>query len=295
MEDLFGNAVVEPKSSNLEKKVAFAISLIKSASAKAAEIGQVIEVCYSGGKDSDVILELARMSGVPFRAIYKNTTIDPPGTVKHCKDNNVEVVMPKVTFRQLIEKSGYPSRLRRMCCDHLKEYKIMDYAIIGVRRDESAKRAKRYKEPEICRVYNSKEKARLYMPILEWTLSDVEEFIKRRNIKCAPVYYDECGNFHPERRLGCMCCPLASQKKRLEEFTKYPNMLKLYTRAGKVYMETHPDHQAVKCFKNEYEMLVYQLFCNNLVEFESKFGSNLFDKGMDCKKFLEDYFNIKFV
>ena len=37
-----------------------------------------IEVSYSGGKDSDVILALTKMAGIPYRAIYKNTTIDPP-------------------------------------------------------------------------------------------------------------------------------------------------------------------------------------------------------------------------
>lgn len=44
-----------------------------------------IEVSYSGGKDSDVILTLTKMAGIPYRAIYKNTTIDPPGTVALCK------------------------------------------------------------------------------------------------------------------------------------------------------------------------------------------------------------------
>lgn len=57
-----------------------------------------IEVSYSGGKDSDVILALTKMAGIPYRAIYKNTTIDPPYTVQHCKDNGVEVVMPKERF-----------------------------------------------------------------------------------------------------------------------------------------------------------------------------------------------------
>lgn len=58
----------------LEKKVNRAIRLIISAVGE-----EQVEVSYSGGKDSDVILELAKMSGVKYRAIYKNTTIDPPG------------------------------------------------------------------------------------------------------------------------------------------------------------------------------------------------------------------------
>lgn len=161
----------------------------------AHEHGQPIEVCYSGGKDSDVILELARMSGVEYRAIYKNTTIDPPGTIKHAQDNGVEIFKPKMTFAELMAKKGFPSRFARFCCQQLKEYKVLNYAVVGIRRDESKKRAEQYKEPEICRVYNSKEKCRQYLPILDWTSQDIAEFVSERGIKCHPLYYDETGNF----------------------------------------------------------------------------------------------------
>ncbi len=59
----------------LQKKVEQAIKLIQSVPYFNEE---PIEVAYSGGKDSDVILELVKMAGVRYRAIYKNTTIDPP-------------------------------------------------------------------------------------------------------------------------------------------------------------------------------------------------------------------------
>ena len=42
----------------LQKKVNRAVKLIQSAGAD----GQTVEVAYSGGKDSDVILELTKMS-----------------------------------------------------------------------------------------------------------------------------------------------------------------------------------------------------------------------------------------
>lgn len=109
---------------------------------------------------------------------------------------------------------------------------MLDRAVQGIRRDESLQRAKRYKEPEVCRLYPHKEKVRVYYPILEWTLDDVARFIEERGIKCAPVYYDEQGRFHPERRLGCMCCPLQNMKKHKEEFKAYPGMVKLYFRGG---------------------------------------------------------------
>ena len=126
----------------LEKKVRQSVSLIQKA------VGdKVVEVAYSGGKDSDVILELTKMAGVKYRAIYKNTTIDPVGTVKHCKEKGCEIVRPKndATFFKLVEKKGFPNRRMRFCCEHLKEYKILDMVIIGVRKSESRKRAKRYK------------------------------------------------------------------------------------------------------------------------------------------------------
>ena len=174
----------------LQRKVDFAIKLIQSASKIAEEHGQPIEVCYSGGKDSDVILELTRMANVPYRAIYKNTTIDPPHTIAHCKENGVEIHQPKKRFFDLIKQRGFPTRRVRMCCSELKEYKILDYAILGIRRTESAKRAERYKEPEQCRVYSKKEKCRQYFPILEWSNADVYAFIQERGIKCHPLYYD---------------------------------------------------------------------------------------------------------
>lgn len=168
----------------LQKKVDRAIRLLQSI----PQDGD-IEVSYSGGKDSDVILELTKMAGIPYRAIYKSTTIDPPGTIAHAREMGAEVVRPKMTFFQLIAKKGFPSRLSRWCCSELKEYKVCDRAIQGIRRSESRKRAERYKEPEVCRVYSAKEKVKQYLPILEWTDEDIAEFIKGRNIKCHPIYY----------------------------------------------------------------------------------------------------------
>ena len=216
----------------LEKKVAQAIKLIQSASKIASEHNQPLEVCYSGGKDSDVILELTKMANVPYRAIYKNTGIDPRGTIEHCKKNGCEIMKPKAKFKDLMAKHGYPSMRNRYCCQYLKEYKILDYAILGIRAEESTKRKARYKEPEQCREYSKKEKTRQYFPILNWTKEDVLAFIKERGIQLHPLYYDESGNIDIDRRLGCMCCPMASHKKRLQEFKKYPNMVKLYVNGG---------------------------------------------------------------
>lgn len=117
----------------LQKKVDFAIKLLRSIP---TDDGPV-EVSFSGGKDSEVILELAKMAGIPYRAIYKNTSIDPPGTIAHCKSKGVEIIRPKKTFLQIVQENGTPTRFSRFCCKYLKEYKILDRAVQGVRRCES--------------------------------------------------------------------------------------------------------------------------------------------------------------
>lgn len=214
----------------MQKKIDFAIMLIRKAAEIAEANGSELEVCYSGGKDSDVILHLAQRAGVKFDAIYKNTTIDPPGTIAHASKKGVRMVRPTKTFAQLVREKGIPSRFRRYCCHLLKEYKIHDYAIVGVRRAESSKRAAMYQEPEMCRKYSAKKKTKQYFPILEWTDEEVAQYIMDNGIQCHPLYYDEHGAFHVERRLGCMCCPLASRKNRIEEFRKYPGMIGFYVK-----------------------------------------------------------------
>lgn len=279
----------------LEKKVKRAIRLLQSASKIAKKHGQPLEICYSCGKDSEVILELAKMAQIEYRAIYKVTTIDPPGTIKHAIEKGVELVRPKETFFQLIRRKGLPSRKVRFCCQELKEYKILDYAVVGIRAEESAKRKERYKEPTQCRIYQNKDEVEQYLPILNWTNQDVADFIEERGIKCHPLYYDENGRFDVTRRLGCMCCPLASKRKRIIEFQKHPVMVRQYIRNASYYFDNHyknTNRAGKTLFNNVFEFFTMQVFTESMQEFKERFGPNLFDDGIDCKKFLEDYFKV---
>ena len=271
----------------LQKKVDFAIKLLQSIPTDDGPI----ELSYSAGKDSDVILELAKMAGIPYRAIYKATTIDPPQTIAHAREMGAEVIHPKKTFFQLVSEGGFPSRFQRSCCSVLKEYKVCDRAIQGIRRSESKKRAKRYKEPEECRVYSKKEKVKIYLPILEWTDQDVEEFIKERNIKCHPLYYRR-GQFDVTQRLGCMGCPLASRKKRIQEFMENPKLLKAWIRAGqkRYTSEAYQNGKANFKFKDAFEARGYMLYCENIEDFKGK-THTLFGE-FDWKEFLQKEFKI---
>mgnify|MGYP003287343248 CR=1 FL=1 len=270
---------------SLKKKVDQAIRFLKSINA------DEIELAYSGGKDSDVILELAKMAGIQYRAIYKNTTIDPPGTIEHVLSKGVEILRPKESFAKLIQKKGFPSRYRRFCCSELKEYPVCEKVIQGIRREESKRRAKRYIEPTTCRVYSKKVRVEIFMPVLEWTEKDIKEFVDEYKVKCHSLYYDENGVFHPERRLGCMCCPIASKNKRIEEFKKYPGMIKYYVRNGAIYLKNKPKGKIFKTFQGDvYAWLCKEVFTDSTYEFDLRF-KGLFP--VDCKEFLENYFNVK--
>ena len=270
-----------------EKKKARAIRLLQNIPTDEGPV----EISYSGGKDSDVILELAKMAGIPYRAIYKSTTIDPPGTIKHCKEAGAEIIRPKQSFFQLVEKKGLPTRRVRFCCSELKEYKVLDRAVQGIRRSESVKRAKRYSEPEVCRVYKKDEKVKLYLPILDWTNNDVARFIRERGIICHPLYYDEQGNFHQERRLGCIGCPLQSDNG-VSDYLKYPKLLKRLIKSAQEWFDTHPNIASHKKFGNIYNLIFHNLFCNSYEDYKLTVEDSLFNNDLDTKKFLEDYFKI---
>ena len=178
---------------DLQKKINRAIRLLQGV--QNGDDGE-IEVAYSGGKDSDVILQLAKEAGIRFRAIYRNTTIDPPGTIVHVERMGAEILRPKETFFQLVAKKGFSNRFSRFCCEKLKEYKVMDKCIMGVRKSESSKRNERYNEPTECRFYGRKTEANhveAIYPILDWTDDDVLAFIEDRHLTLAPVYYTSRG------------------------------------------------------------------------------------------------------
>ena len=275
-------------SEQLQKKIDRSIKLLQGV---ANGYDGVIEVAYSGGKDSDVILQLAKESGINYRAIYRNTTIDPPGTIAHVRKMGAEVLQPKASFFQLITKYGLPNRFNRFCCKYLKEYKVLDKCIMGVRKAESVKRMARYSEPTECRWYGAKKEenhVEAIYPILEWTDEDVRDFILDRKMTLAPIYYN--GGVDLSQRLGCMCCPMASVKKRVAYFKQHPRMVKAYLRAAQKYRDTHPNVKTMKKYDNVYEWVARDIFYPKEKEWQNACNT-LFGKP-DFKVFLEQQFGI---
>ena len=206
----------------LQKKIDRSIRLLQSVQKR---YDGEIEVAYSGGKDSDVILQLAKEAGIKYRAIYKNTTIDPPGTLGHVREMGVEILRARDSFFHLVAQNGFPSRFSRFCCKKLKEYKVLDKSVIGVRKAESRKRNERYNEPTQCRYYGSKKEEnhveQIY-PILDWTDEDVRDFIIDRKLKLAPIYYNRGGKSTYQNVL-VVCAALSNRaESALSSFKNIP-------------------------------------------------------------------------
>lgn len=275
----------------LQKKVNAAVRLIQSA---AYPDGSPVEVAYSGGKDSDVILELTKMAGIPYRAIYKNTTIDIPGTIKHVTEQGAEIIRPEKSFFQLLSENGFPNSWQRHCCRFLKEYKVLDRNIQGIRKAESTKRNKNYEEPTECRVYGrgrKKQSAEAFYPILNWTDDDVVEFITERGIKIHPYYYRKDGTIDPKRRIGCMGCPLAYYKKRIESFRRFPKLVRAYLHAAQKFRDTHPNAATVQKYADVYEWFTREVFFARQSYWDDHKTVTQFTPP-NYRQFLEKYFGI---
>lgn len=86
-------------------------------------------LCYSGGKDSDVIRILAQLAGVKHDIHHNLTSVDAPETIYYIRSiPNVHIDIPhdkdgnRISMWSLIVKKGIPpQRNRRYCCEELKE------------------------------------------------------------------------------------------------------------------------------------------------------------------------------
>ncbi|MBR3646199.1 MAG: phosphoadenosine phosphosulfate reductase family protein, partial [Lachnospiraceae bacterium] len=66
-------------------------------------------ISFSGGKDSTVLLDIARKMYPDLKAVYVDTGLEYLEIVNFVKSkDNVDIVKPKISFKQVIDKYGYP-------------------------------------------------------------------------------------------------------------------------------------------------------------------------------------------
>ena len=240
-----------------------AIERLKTASDMSLRLyKQPLVITYSGGKDSDVLLHLAEISGIPFEVQHSLTTADAPQTVYHVRDTfrqleekGIKCTVDKhrqpdgtnITMWNLIpRKLMPPTRLVRYCCSVLKEGGGKDrFIATGVRWDESAARKKnrgsleiiaRKKEDSLILSNDNTEDRMLFEtcqlkgkrvinPMIDWKTDDVLNYVDSEKIKMNPLY--DCGF----TRVGCIGCPMAGKRNREFGFSMFPKYKNSYIRA----------------------------------------------------------------
>lgn len=190
-------------------------------------LGGPVAVGFSGGKDSTVILHLARQV-VPHDdliAVFCNTTVEFPETVKFTlelfKRWNVRhiVARPELSFWEGVKKYGFPripktraerrkfERKLRWCCHTQKEQPLLNaflqvkpkINLTGLRRTESWSRKTR---PVVQKGRYAADWPHIALnPIIDWSEWEVWDYVKLFKLPVNPLY--RMGY----RRVGCWPCP----------------------------------------------------------------------------------------
>jgi 3'-phosphoadenosine 5'-phosphosulfate sulfotransferase (PAPS reductase)/FAD synthetase len=68
-----------------------------------------VYISFSGGKDSTVLLDIAKQEYPNIKAVYIDTGLEFPEIKEFVKSiPNVEIIKPEKTFLQVIQENGYP-------------------------------------------------------------------------------------------------------------------------------------------------------------------------------------------
>ena len=243
MKDLFGNPIQERMT--LQQAVNLSLDRLKT-----FEPPEGYWLADSGGRDSCVLLYLAKMAEVKFEAVYSVTTIDPPELIYFLRQHHHDTKWdrPKKPFLSMLLDRGFPLRTNRWCCNEYKERSGHGRRILlGVRWEESQRRATR-KMVEQC----YKDSSKTYVnPIIDWDQRHVWDFIHSEKIHYCSLY-DE--GF---KRIGCVMC--VYNYSRQEEAKRWPRFKLNFERAFIALYEKNKHRPSYQRWKNGIEMFDWWL------------------------------------
>lgn len=220
-----------------------AIERIRKFARIADKMGFVPVVAFSGGKDSQVVFDLCKRSGITFKAKF-NHCFESATTMNFIRQYYPDVVWRRVVKQGFFEnirlnhKGLLPTVEKAFCCEDYKHNaKYVDGAsIVGVRRQESAKRAGRkvletknkttlkknkalFSEyfAENCIASGSPSEITLF-PIVDWSEEGVWDYIKKHKLPINPEYAEQ-------NRVGCIICPKANLNSNYKSLLKYPKLI----------------------------------------------------------------------
>lgn len=266
---------LERASNGLKEKMLYSIQLLRKAERIALSYDNEngYYLAFSGGKDSQALFHMAQLAGVKFRGHMNLTSVDPPEVIRFVKKNypEVELIKPKKSiFSLAVEKQILPTMRVRWCCEEYKETAgAGKVTLIGIRKDESARRAKR-NEVEInnrkfsgtlegldeyrqqlkakrARRKSQKDGVNITNADQEQTLGCISG---KESLLISPIIHwskKDVWEFMNEvievphcslydegwHRLGCIGCPMSSRKQKMIENQRYPHVKRNWIKAIK--------------------------------------------------------------
>lgn len=228
---------------SLKKKIEYSIELLRKSEKMTIRLDPEngFYLAFSGGKDSQALYHIAQMAGVKFKAHMNLTSVDPPEVIRFVKKQypDVELIKPKMSIYDMaLKKHILPTMRLRWCCAEFKEMSgAGKVTLIGIRKEESARRSKREEvsinikgkrteetfdqwsehQEKMVTCVGGKDKI-LVSPIIHWAERDVWEFLN--DVVKVPhcELYDE-----GYTRIGCILCPMSNRKSKLRDIERFPH------------------------------------------------------------------------
>ena len=262
-------------SKRLQQKMMYSIDLLKKAERLALAYGggNGYYLAFSGGKDSQALYHIAELAGVKFDAHMNFTSVDPPEVIRFVRKfyPEVDFIKPKKSIYQLaVEKQILPTMRVRWCCAEYKENSGAGrVTLIGIRHQESSRRAKRNEVEISNRKYSGtlegldeyrnelkakRARRKSKKDGVNITNADQEQTLGcisgKESLLISPIIHwteqdvweflnkvmevPHCSLYDEGwHRIGCIGCPMSSTKQKQIENLRYPHVKRNWIKAIK--------------------------------------------------------------
>ena len=259
----------------LRKKIEHSVMLVRRAERLALEYDAEdgFYNTFSGGKDSQALYYIVKMAKVKFKTHMSLTSVDPADVIRFVKREYPSVVRhkPKMSmFADAVEKQILPTMRVRWCCADFKESAgAGKVTLIGIRAQESNRRAKRNEVEVSNRTFSGN-----LSQFFSWSESEKEKKLKKlkrklnedefsvssdNEVHCingkdsiliSPIFHwteqdvwyflneiihaPHCSLYDEGyTRIGWILCPMATPKSKRRDVERFPHVKRGWIKAIK--------------------------------------------------------------